>query len=262
MHGEWTLALGALDDRGEPGAGLFQARPARVAAIDGVLHGAPGLEVATQPGAWRLIEEGRIVAHSGGLVDAQWPAKCGDLADGLGPGTPRDGARCGEAGLERVSADPFAGQVKSEDLDAVVGDAVPSPRRVETKSRAVLCGEGGAGVVAEELVAQAADEAHGDRPGHGMSVGAVDIAGRIVGAWREDEGVGTWKRHPRKDLERVLEEFAAHGWRIDDPPKYYRLRCTCGRHSRWLHLTPSNPRYGQEALQWAKRTCPKWKEGR
>lgn len=74
--------------------------------------------------------------------------------------------------------------------------------------------------------------------------------------------MGRWKRHPRKDLERVLEEFAAHGWRIEDPPKYYRLRCPCGKHSRWLHLTPSNPRYGQEALQWAKRACPMWKEGR
>lgn len=74
--------------------------------------------------------------------------------------------------------------------------------------------------------------------------------------------MGSWKRHPRKDLEQVLVEFAAQGWRIDDPPKYYRLRCPCGAHVRWLHLTPSNPRYGAEALQWARRTCPAWEEGK
>lgn len=68
--------------------------------------------------------------------------------------------------------------------------------------------------------------------------------------------MGYWQRHPRKELEQVLEQFDALGWRIDDPPTYYRLRCPCGRHMRWLHLTPSNPNYGNEALQWAKRTCP------
>ena len=35
----------------------------------------------------------------------------------------------------------------------------------------------------------------------------------------------SWKRHQRKDLQAVLEIFAAHGWRIEHPPRYYRLRC-------------------------------------
>jgi hypothetical protein len=33
--------------------------------------------------------------------------------------------------------------------------------------------------------------------------------------------VGYWKRHPRKDLEEVLEAFHRAGWRIEDPGKYY-----------------------------------------
>lgn len=68
--------------------------------------------------------------------------------------------------------------------------------------------------------------------------------------------MGYWKKHPRKDLERILERFHELGWTIDDPSTYYRLTCPCGLHLRWFHLTPSNPNYGNQALQWAKRTCP------
>ena len=75
--------------------------------------------------------------------------------------------------------------------------------------------------------------------------------------------VGYWRRHPRKDMERVLREFDARGWRIVDPPKYYKVLCPCGDHMRWIHLTPSNPYYGSQALQWARSTCPLWNsEGR
>lgn len=70
--------------------------------------------------------------------------------------------------------------------------------------------------------------------------------------------VGYWKRHPRKDLERVLEEFHLRGWRIENPPKYYKVMCPCGSHYRWIHLTPSSPYYGGHALTWAKRVCPLW----
>jgi hypothetical protein len=64
-----------------------------------------------------------------------------------------------------------------------------------------------------------------------------------------------WRRHPRKDLEEVLATFAAAGWRVDDPPKYYRVRCprACGQHQRWIHLTPSDPNYGSHALHWLYR---------
>ena len=65
--------------------------------------------------------------------------------------------------------------------------------------------------------------------------------------------MGYWRKHPRKDLEEVLETFDRHGWTILNPPKYYTLRCPCGQHQRQLHLTPSNPYYGNQALKWAKR---------
>ena len=71
--------------------------------------------------------------------------------------------------------------------------------------------------------------------------------------------MGYWRRHPRKDLEATLQVFHEHDWEIIDSPKYYKLRCPCGLHSRWFHLTPSNPNYGREALKWAGRTCPMWK---
>jgi hypothetical protein len=61
--------------------------------------------------------------------------------------------------------------------------------------------------------------------------------------------VGYWRRHPRKDLEDVLAEFDRRRWRILDPPKYYKVMCPCGQHYRWIHLTPSNPYYGQQALR-------------
>ncbi|RCW43117.1 hypothetical protein DFQ14_1074 [Halopolyspora algeriensis] len=65
--------------------------------------------------------------------------------------------------------------------------------------------------------------------------------------------MGYWKKHPRKDLEEVLEVYDQHGWRVEDPPKYYRVKCPCGDHQRSIHLTPSNPNYGKQALQWLYR---------
>jgi len=62
-----------------------------------------------------------------------------------------------------------------------------------------------------------------------------------------------WSKHPKKDLEAVLAEFDAAGWKVDDPPTYYRVRCPCGKHMRWIHLTPSGARYGKNALHWLYR---------
>lgn len=73
--------------------------------------------------------------------------------------------------------------------------------------------------------------------------------------------MGYWRRHPRKDLEAVLVELDRRQWRILDPPKYYKVLCPCGMHYRWVHLTPSNPYYGQQVLRWAKRVCPMWEGG-
>lgn len=89
----------------------------------------------------------------------------------------------------------------------------------------------------------------------------MEMSVRLPSLRRNDRSaMGYWKKHPRKEFEAVLDQFHELGWRIDDPPKYYRLRCPCGLHMRWFHLTPSNPNYGVEALQWAKRTCPRTSE--
>ena len=65
--------------------------------------------------------------------------------------------------------------------------------------------------------------------------------------------VGYWKKHQKKDLEALLVEFDALGWRVEDPPKYYTVKCPCGAHKRSIHLTPSDPRYAQNARQWMQR---------
>lgn len=65
--------------------------------------------------------------------------------------------------------------------------------------------------------------------------------------------MGYWRRHQRKELEEVLVVFDAAGWTIEDPPTYYRVKCPCGEHQRAIHLTPSNPNYGRQALGWMRR---------
>jgi len=62
-----------------------------------------------------------------------------------------------------------------------------------------------------------------------------------------------WRRHPKKDLQEVLVAFDRAGWVIEDPPTYYTVKCPCGDHMRQIHLTPSNPDYGQRALRWLRR---------
>ena len=62
-----------------------------------------------------------------------------------------------------------------------------------------------------------------------------------------------WKKPSRKDIGALLGEFHEAGWTIEDPPKYYRVKCPCGLHQRWIHLTPSNPQYAKNALAWLYR---------
>lgn len=59
--------------------------------------------------------------------------------------------------------------------------------------------------------------------------------------------------HPKPDLERILKEIEAGGWRVDRPGKYFRCRCSCGSHMTHVHLTPSNPRHGSERLKFCQR---------
>lgn len=66
-----------------------------------------------------------------------------------------------------------------------------------------------------------------------------------------------WTKHSKKDIEAVLGEFHEAGWTIVDPRrKYYRVLCPCGAHSRSIHISPSDPNYVRNALQWLYRqTC-------
>lgn len=63
-----------------------------------------------------------------------------------------------------------------------------------------------------------------------------------------------WKKHPNKELEALLAEFDEAGWRIIDPPTYYKVYCPCPlKHKRTVHLTPSNPKYILETRLWLHR---------
>lgn len=53
-------------------------------------------------------------------------------------------------------------------------------------------------------------------------------------------------RHPRKELEALLKEAEARGWRVTKGRKYYTIWCPCpGKHRETVHLTPSDPNYGR-----------------
>jgi hypothetical protein len=69
-----------------------------------------------------------------------------------------------------------------------------------------------------------------------------------------------WQRAGNKTIGDLLQAFDEAGWAIDNPPKYYRVRCPCGAHMRWIHLTPSGTNYARNALKWLERQ-PCMKEG-
>lgn len=62
-------------------------------------------------------------------------------------------------------------------------------------------------------------------------------------------------RHQKKELELLLKRAEQLGWKVDRPKKYFRLRCGCGKHMKWIHLTPSNPNYAKDVLSWLEATC-------
>ena len=53
-----------------------------------------------------------------------------------------------------------------------------------------------------------------------MDAGVLD-----VGLLTQSGRMARWRKHPRKDLQEVLKVSDAHGWTVEDPPKYYRLTC-------------------------------------
>lgn len=71
--------------------------------------------------------------------------------------------------------------------------------------------------------------------------------------------MGNWTKHPKKDLEQVLELADKAGWQINRGKGYYKLYCPCRMHKTTLHLSPSDVNYKRNKIAWLRRqTC--WKE--
>ena len=46
-------------------------------------------------------------------------------------------------------------------------------------------------------------------------------------------------KHPRPELEALLKEAEAKGWRVIKGRKYFKMYCPCtDKHLTWVHLTP------------------------
>lgn len=67
-------------------------------------------------------------------------------------------------------------------------------------------------------------------------------------------------KHPKKELEAVLKAAEAQSWIVTKAKKYFKMKCGCpDKHSKSVHLTPSDPKYLKNLLgQLARATC--WKE--
>lgn len=68
------------------------------------------------------------------------------------------------------------------------------------------------------------------------------------------------QKHDRADLEAILLEVEAHGWRVERDRGYFKTYCPCvDKHMKTVKLTPSDPRYPLNLRKWFQRqTC--WKE--
>jgi len=64
---------------------------------------------------------------------------------------------------------------------------------------------------------------------------------------------GYWKRHPNKDLQLFLYEMHLNGWRIENPPKYYKALCACPD----KHRTYSPYHSQREVLFEEQKTTPR-----
>lgn len=70
--------------------------------------------------------------------------------------------------------------------------------------------------------------------------------------------MGYWKKHQKKDLEALLHVYHEAGWRIENPPLYYTVKCPCGAHQRHIALTPSGANYVRNTRAWLYRqSCMK-----
>jgi hypothetical protein len=61
-------------------------------------------------------------------------------------------------------------------------------------------------------------------------------------------------RHQRPELEAILRQGEALGWRAEKGNQYYRMWCPCGTHQKTVRLTPSDPNYARNLRGWLRRT--------
>lgn len=71
--------------------------------------------------------------------------------------------------------------------------------------------------------------------------------------------MGNRPGHPKKDLEKLLKDVEAHGWRVSRDKGYYKAYCLCpAKHKTYVHLSPSGADYEKNKRKWFERqTC--WK---
>jgi hypothetical protein len=65
-------------------------------------------------------------------------------------------------------------------------------------------------------------------------------------------------KHPNRDLEAVLREAEAKGWRVEKRPnRYFKMKYPCDRLPiKTVKLTPSNPYYEMQLRgELSRRTC-------
>ena len=67
-------------------------------------------------------------------------------------------------------------------------------------------------------------------------------------------------KHPDKELEALLCDVEAHGWRIMKGKQYFKAYCPCAdQHLKTIHLSPSGSMYLTNTRKWFERQ-PCWKE--
>jgi hypothetical protein len=68
---------------------------------------------------------------------------------------------------------------------------------------------------------------------------------------------GPRRRHPDKDIEKVLREAEAHRWKVIPGKTYWKAKCPCGQHANWsIKLTPSGANYVKDLSKWfGRQSC-------
>lgn len=71
---------------------------------------------------------------------------------------------------------------------------------------------------------------------------------------------GRRPRHPKPELEALIRQAEALGWRVTREKKYYKALCPCpGKCMETIHITPSDPNYVRNKHNKMSK-CETWKE--